>query len=197
MTIASIVEGEGEVAAVPVLLRRLGLERTLPVVVEAPEPVRVQRSKVVKAGELERAVELATYDLGGEPGGVLVLLDAEDDCPADLGPSLLERARIARPDVPARVVLARYEYEAWFLAAAPSLAGRRRLRAHVEAPENPEAVRGAKEWLRRHGSYRETLDQAALTAVMSLEQAAAAPSFQKLKRDFDSLLEEIGARRRV
>jgi hypothetical protein len=66
-------------------------------------------------------------------GGVLVLIDADDDCPAHLGPALLARAREARSDVPVSVVLANREFEAWFLAAAPSLAGNCGL-GHVDPP---------------------------------------------------------------
>ena len=80
-------------------------------------------------------------------GGVLVLLDADDDCPAALGPALLERARAARSDVPISVVLANREFEAWFIAAAESLAGTHGFPADLTAPADPEKIRGAKEWL--------------------------------------------------
>ena len=193
MKVASIVEGHGEVVAVPELLRRLGLEREDPIFIDARPPVRIPRDKLLKEGELERAIELAMLDLNGSRGGVLILIDAEDDCPAALGPKLLHRARTARPDLPIRVVLANREFEAWFLAAAASLAGKRHLPPDLQPPPDPEALRGAKEWLERRaaGRYRETIDQVKLTAVMSLEQAALAPSFRKLRRDFESLVREI------
>src|SRR5829696_10503129 len=59
-------------------------------------------------------------------GGVLVLLDSDDDLPCVPGPKLLARTRQARSDEPLGVVVARSEFESWFLAAAPSLAGSRR-----------------------------------------------------------------------
>lgn len=91
------------------------------------------------------------------------------------------------------MVVANREFEAWFLAAAVSLAGKRHLPPDLQPPPDPEAVHGAKEWLERRaaGRYRETIDQVKLTAVMSLEQAALAPSFRKLRRDFESLVQEI------
>ena len=65
-----------------------------------------------------------------------------------------------------RVVLAKTEYEAWFLAAADSIAGKHGIDAKAAAPANPEAVRGAKEWLTgcmpAGQSYRPTRHQAAL-----------------------------------
>ncbi len=54
---------------------------------------------------------------------LLLLLDAEEDCPAKLAPRLLERARAARCDADVACVLAKRQLENWFKAAAASLAG--------------------------------------------------------------------------
>jgi hypothetical protein len=91
---------------------------------------------------IEREVESNSWV--GPSGGILVLLDADDDCPAELAPALLNRARSARPDRRVSVVLAKREFEAWFLASAQSLAGRFSSPADMEAPDDPEGVRGAK-----------------------------------------------------
>ena len=110
-----------------------------------------------------------------------MLLDADDDCPARLGPHLHQRAVNARPDVPVPVVLANREYEAWFLAAASSLAGLRHFPSMMVGPQDPEAIRGAKEWLTRQRPglpYKETADQVALSALIDLAEARRnAPSF--------------------
>ena len=190
--IVAIVEGHGEVDAVPVLLRRI-VERTVPnVAVEVPRPIRVQRHRVLKPGELERAVELAALRAGPD-GGILILLDADDDCPAELGPVLLRRAAESQPDQSIRVVLAKAEYEAWFLAAAASIAGQRGVDESASPPPNPESIRDAKGWLSvrmpRGQRYRPTLHQAALSAVFDLDTARASPSFDKMWRDVNSLLE--------
>lgn len=189
--IASIVEGHGDVKAVPVLLHRIA-QRQLPgSAVDFLRPIRVGRYKIIKPGELERAVELAARQTG-DRGRILILLDAEDDCPAELGPELLERAIDARPDRDIRVVLAKHEYEAWFLAAIGSIAGSRGIDQHPVSPANPEMIRDAKGWLtaRRPSGwiYRETLDQPAFSAIFDLEAARAAPSFDKLWRDVRWLL---------
>ena len=79
-----IVEGHGEVEAVPVVVRRIA-ERESPLsVVQIPNPIRISKDRLVKAGGLERAVELAAR-ITGHPGGVLVVLDSDDDCPAEQG----------------------------------------------------------------------------------------------------------------
>jgi Domain of unknown function (DUF4276) len=188
--LACIVEGQGDLEAVPILLRRIAQEQ-LPGLSVVVHPFRIPRTRLLKEGELERAVELAARRVGRE-GGVLVLLDSDDDCPAQLGPVLLARAVRARSDVPLRVVLAHRELEAWFLAGAESLRGRRGLRDDLASPANPESIRGAKEWLTSRMSadrhYVETLDQPALSAVLDLAAARRADSFDKLWRDVGWLL---------
>lgn len=189
MAIAVIVEGHGDVSAVPELVRRIGAVQNPPVFPQVEQPIRIPGSRLRQEAELQRALELAVAR-AGDGGGVLVLFDAEHDCPAQLGPALVAQA--TRPGIQVAVVLAKYEYEAWFLAAAESLRGRRGLRDDLEPPPDPEAVRGAKEWLRDRmegsRSYAETLDQVALTAVMDLDAARRADSFDKCYREVSGLL---------
>ena len=194
LRIASIVEGHGEVKAVPILLRRIA-ERVAPArAMDVLRPIRVRRQRFLKRGELERSVELAARR-AGPAGCVLVLIDAEGDCPAELAPEILRRAREARSDRAIRVVLAKTEYEAWFLAAVESIAGTRGMAESVEPQREPESIRGAKERLGDFMSnhpYSETLDQPAFTATFDLDAARTAPSFDKLWRDVSSLLTERG-----
>jgi hypothetical protein len=192
--IAAIVEGHGECEAVPILVRRIA--RTLdPALAPVVHPViRVPGSKLVKQGEIERAIELAARKNSGQ-GGIFVLLDCDDGCPAEQGPSLLRRAIQARPDLPLAVVFAKREFEAWFLAAAESLRGHRGLPADLTGPPDPEAIRGAKEWLQnrmppRQG-YAESSDQPALTALFDLNAARRADSFDKCHREISRLLSLI------
>jgi len=92
-----------------------------------------------------------------------------------------------------RVVLAKTEFESWFLAAAASIAGRRGIAESVTPPAKPEAVRDAKgvlsSWMPGNRSYRPSRDQAALAAVFDLHDARFAPSFDKLWRDVEALLQ--------
>ena len=195
MTLGMIVEGHGEVAAAPILVRRFGLERDDPVYIDVQSPVRVPRGKMTNVpGELERAIELAVPAIAG--AALLVLLDADDDCPADLGPRLLHRARIAAAGrFPTAVVAAKIEYEAWLIAGAESLRGRRGLPADLTAPPDPESIVGAKAWLSRRiqgGTYSEILEQPALTSALDIATARQrAPSLDKLCRDIDRLIQEV------
>jgi hypothetical protein len=98
LRIIPIVEGHGEVAAVPILLRRIA-EALEVQGIQVGRPIRCQRQKLMKPGELERAVELAALKCGSD-GRLLLLIDGDKDCPAELGPELLARARIVRNDIP-------------------------------------------------------------------------------------------------
>jgi hypothetical protein len=192
-SIVPIVEGHGEVEAVPILLRRLGGQFAPDVALRVLRPIRRSRDRIVRPGELEKDVQLAAEMLEGA-GAILILLDSDGDCPAQLGPSVLKRAEAARPDRTIRVVLAHQEYEAWLLAAANSIRGKRHLKSDLTAPDDPEAVRGAKEWLKRSmqgpRTYSETVDQPALTAIFDLGQARSSPSFDRFCRVFEELLQE-------
>jgi hypothetical protein len=196
--IACIVEGHGDVAAVPLLLRRIASELDPSLYIHIPQPLRVPRDKLVKADELERAVEFSARQVGGQ-GAILILIDSDIECPKTLAPELLARAVRQRSDVPIGLVLAKHEYEAWFLAAATSLACKRGLHADLEAPPDPEAIRGAKEWLRdrmeKGRKYSETLDQPALTQVFDMNVArGSSNSFDKCYREIVRLFTEIQAR---
>ena len=190
-----IVEGHGEVEAVPVVVRRIA-ERESPFdVIQIPRPIRISKDSFVKAGELERTVELAAR-LAGEAGGVLVLLDSDDDCPAEQGPALLARAVEARSDRPIAVVLAKREFEGWLLAAAESLRGQRGLPDDLQPPTDPEAIRGVKEWLTGRmaagRAYSPTLDQPALSARFDLDLARTrSESFDKFYRDTVALISQL------
>lgn len=190
-----IVEGHGEVEAVPVVVRRI-VERESPFeVIQIPRPIRISKDSFVKADELERTVELAAR-LAGEAGGVLVVLDSDDDCPAEQGPALLARAEAARSDRPIAVVLAKREFEGWLLAAAESLRGQRGLPDDLQPPTDPEAIRGVKEWLTGRmaagRAYSSTLDQPALSACFDLDLARErSVSFDKFYRDTVALISRL------
>lgn len=182
--VAAIVEGDGEVAALPVLLRRLGEWRTPAVYAQILPPIRVHRDRFLNRDEEFRRHLLLAAAKCGEDGWVLVLLDADDDCPAELGPQILERARECVPHRRISVVLANREYEAWFIAAAESLDRQRGFAFDSAEAINAETPRDAKGWIKARmvsRAYGETTDQPAFSAVMDLQQAFdRSRSFRKL-----------------
>jgi Domain of unknown function (DUF4276) len=190
-TIASIVEGDGEVRALPKLLHRIAIELGVPDL-RTPPPMRIPRGRITMTGGIERSVEAEAIRVPRK-GGVLVLIDADDDCPAEYGPLLLARAKATRPDKRISVVLANREFEAWFLAAAPSLGGQFGFPADFARPRSPESPRDCKGLLtkaRPNGQpYKETVDQAPLASAFDLKMAREhSDSFDKFYREVSALL---------
>lgn len=186
-----VVEGEGEMEAVPLLTRRICHELHNYFPMQTSRPVRITKSKLLRPLELERAVRLARLNSGS--GAILILIDADRDCPAILGPQLKARALsvLSSPDT-VSVVLAKQEFETWFLAAAESLGGKKGLHDQLSRPPAYETIQGAKEWLTRnmpHGAkYSPTVDQAALVAAMDLNAARSCQSFDRLCRELHRLI---------
>lgn len=184
-TVSAIVEGQGEVAALPILLRRLCSWRTPTLHVNVLAPIKVHRDRFLNREEEFRRILLLAASKCGENGWILVLLDADDDCPAELGSHILARAIAYAPHRRISVVLANREYEAWFIASAESLDGYRgfAVGAAIDIPD-AEIPRDAKGWLGRRmtgKSYGEVTDQPAFSALMDLQKAfERSRSFRKL-----------------
>jgi hypothetical protein len=191
--VASVVEGHGDVEAVPILLRRIVSEFIGRSDVDVLRPIRVPRSKLTKPAELLRAISLArlkAQHAGADRHLVLVIFDADTDLACELAPSLLTYAEAKRPDVDIAIVLPVAEYETWFIAAAESLGDYLDV-TQAEIPADPEAARAKKGWLIDHfrGRYTETVEQPALTAKMDLVKCRArSASFDKLCRELEKRL---------
>ncbi len=181
--IAPIVEGHGEVQALPVLLRRFAAELVPTPLLRLNPALRVKAGSFVNDPDyFRRHIELAARKAKQWPNScVLIVLDCEDGCPRKLGPELLSRAKACRPDVTILVVLAYREFESWFLASARSLRGICGLPTDLEPPIDPESLRDAKGWLSAHmrQPYNEPDHQPKLTAAFSFDEALAAKSFTR------------------
>lgn len=192
-----IVEGHGEVQALPVLLRRIAGECFGIWDVGILQPGRYPASRLVrnengiwvpgpdfpKAGQHARN-EGATC--------ILTLLDLDDDCPKEVHEALIPTLANATGIDPSCLVFAKCEYEAWFLASAETLEDN-----VLPYPGDPEAVRDAKGALERHLQlnfpYDERTDQPRYsTKVNLIALHARSRSFRKLVKDFRRLLEHCG-----
>ena len=108
--IAPIVEGHGEVDALPALLHRIRASFPAAPVLQVNPPIRVKSGSFLnKQDEFRRHVALAASKAAARQGSVLILMDCDDDCPATLGPRLLRGARLVRDDVLMFVALAHRE----------------------------------------------------------------------------------------
>jgi hypothetical protein len=194
INIAVIVEGDGEDLSVGPLLRRLWQELLGGDYANVLRPIRRPRGSLFKAGnpDLGNAVNLAFEKLKDHGGGlILILVDAEEDCLriANLGPTILSRARAARADADIACVIANVMYETWFVAAADSLRKYLDPGPAAALPDDPEGKRLGKPWIKRHtinGKYSETADQPRFTAAMDLALCRSkSPSFDKLCRELE------------
>lgn len=177
--LATIVEGAGDVAALPVLLRRLRPDWHI------LRPIRLVRSRLIEAGTsavkvdvLNRYVQTANAAIAerNAEGAILLVYDADDDCARALGPRLREatRQRTARR---CEAVIAVREFEAWFLAG--------RCIAWTGDPDSPRDAKGkVREAL---GVYSETTDQPRLAQQLDLEAARTSRSFCHLLTALDRL----------
>lgn len=200
LRVVPIVEGDGEVQALPILLRRIGLELCDSAYIEIEKPIRQPRDRIARniEGTLSRAIELAVGKLiqkRSKPPApparelVLVLFDADDDPACRLGPEVHKLCRSLRPDIDSACVLPVLEFETWFVAAAQSFSDFFVDGAGESAPANPEVARCGKTWIKVNAKgrqYSETVDQAKLAGRMDLDLCRRrSPSFDKLCREIE------------
>ena len=197
--IIAIVEGRGEENAVPSLIRRILWERL------DKYDIGIGKSIVAKGkGGLKKRFERhIRYALVEGCSGILVLLDADEDCPVELASGLAARASALNAQVPIAIVCAKSEYETWFICSLSASEGdgirqRLRLQSSIICPENAESIRNAKEWLRvrmsRERKYNPTFDQDNLTHHIAIDVVhEKSRSFQRLCHAVRELADAVDA----
>lgn len=204
--IAPIIEGQTESTCISTLLQRLwsellGTEACDSLVVLPTN--RTSRSAFVSARKpeltekIQQAVRLLLsrmHDPEVDRGFVLVLIDAEEDCPKSLAPALMTRAIETRSDADIACVLPTRQLENWFKAAAESLRGVNGLPHDLTIPTDPEHGSGAT-WLTKElkrsnpkHRYSKTTDALEFVRKMNLQQC------RKNSRSFDKLCRELAKR---
>ena len=144
--IVPIVEGKGEVKAAAGLIRRVLFERIEEYGISVGQPLRLPRGRVLQ--DLARYLEYAK--LRPDCSGIMVLVDADDDCPLELAISMAEQAVTRGVGVPVAISVAKTEYESWFIASIESIRGRPIgtrgvvIDGTTTCPSNVEEIRGAK-----------------------------------------------------
>jgi hypothetical protein len=185
MIVSCIVEGHGEIEALPVLLRRIAAWKTPDLNVEIKRPARLSRGKILKLDlDFERHLRLAAAT-SGPRGWILILFDSDEECPKNLSALVHKKATELLPHRRISVVVAHSEYEAWFIAGRASL--------DIETADgdliDPENIRDAKGWISSHmreRQYNEILFQPRFSAKMDLEEAnSSSRSFRKLCKEWE------------
>lgn len=194
MNIQSIVEGDGEVRALPVLLRRMiGIANAYSIGIS--RPIRRSRTQLAREDGVREAVRLARLE--PDCAAILIVFDGDDDCPKELAPRVESWGQSEAAPLPCHVVMANREYESWFLATIESLRGIRGIRHDAGSHPHPESRRGAAEELERrmtpNRSYSKTADQPALTAAFDMAEAhRRCRSFRRMVRVFGLLAMSLG-----
>jgi hypothetical protein len=193
MVVQPLVEGHGEVEAVPILLRRLQTEAGR-YGFQVARPFRATRGELTKEESVQRWVRLALGTEGCE--GIIIVFDGDDDPACAVGPAVEGWAQAAAGLIPCEVVVATREYEAWLISAVESLRGLRGIAPEAVSHPTPETVRNAKAQLEARMSpgrfYSPKVDQAAFTAQVDLgEVHRKCRSFRKMAKAFGTLTQAI------
>lgn len=191
--IKPIVEGHGEIEALPILLRKIAGERLQ--VWDPPilRPGRYPSSRLLKErdGSWEFGPDLlkaAGHARNEGANALLILLDADDLCVKQANAALAPLLAKATGFDASSLVFVVREYETWFLASAETM-----LDEALVYPGDPEARRDAKAELERHLDlkfpYDERADQPKYTSRLNLDLCETrSRSFRKLLKEFEQLL---------
>ena len=196
-TIVPVVEGVGDVAALPGLLTRILLEkynRTDVNVAQGKSKVVVANGRMKLESKLEQFLQHAHNK--PECDAILVLLDADDDCPVDESRHLSRRCEQFHSICPVEVVYAHREYESWFLASLDTIRGQGVIPDTVSIPTPVEDVNNPKQWLTDQmppgRAYKETTHQASFSGLIDVELAYnKSRSFRRLCHALEQLLDGI------
>ena len=205
--IQAVVEGHGEVLAVPAMLDRWFKRRRFHNFRAAPRAVRAFGHSSIKAQArpntsvgIEHWVSIART---GGAHGILVVVDAETDCDTrqaaggpPLGPELRARAEAAAGGIPVAVVVADHEFESWFLAhERPFRAAGVLSQAASGLARDVDSIGEAKGTLRSLivGGYEPRTHQPQLAARMSFSRAALgrSRSLTKLNTELERLSQAV------
>jgi hypothetical protein len=192
-TIYVVVEGDGEEAAAPSLLRRLLHHYIQRFDLGVKAYNAHGNSNIIATGQLEKILEVTRRT--ADCTGVIILLDAEREhceCPPDLASILARRAEALGLPFPVTVVCACCEYESWFLLNLHTPI-KNWLKPGTTYAGDAEQECGAKGWLRRHmppgDTYKEAIDQPRMTEHLDLLHTMEhSRSFRRLVHAVDELL---------
>jgi hypothetical protein len=188
--IVPIVEGDGDVQAVPSLIRK---------VLQHNEYWHWRVAPAKRAGSLSSLrPKLGNFLRYAQavPGAAatLVLLDLDDGCAYHEAMALVNEIHDLHITHPVAVVFACREYEAWFLASLHTIAGQYDLPEGLTYDGDVEARRGVKEWLSKQMPsgriYKETIHQVSMTQHIDLELARQnSRSFRRLCHAIEELVQ--------
>lgn len=180
-----VVEGDGEVQAGAILVRRVlhELHGLFEWDVETQRRRDYSHLRANNWANFRRYLSSAFH----EKAPILWMLDCDDNCAVEVVKELSQEATNIGVRTPLAFALWVREYETMFLHDLDSVRERFRLSKIEQLPRDPESKRGAKEWLNsqmpRGQIYKERIDQSSLSAVVDLQRLQANyKSFQHFER---------------
>ena len=190
--IVALVEGEGDQAAVPVLLRRLLRACAPPDVAPYWQPAQLPPLRVgslidvyARLDRLAGTLRILMTQENCRGALVLLDLDEEQQCPKAEAIKLARAFGAYGLPYAVVVVFARREYEEWLVASLESIAPRSLLFSDdtLRRDYPAESKRGVKEWLAKQTNppYKATHHQAELTRHLDPDLARECRSFQRLE----------------
>lgn len=210
--IKPIVEGPGDVAALPIIIEKILKAYPQHRGWQILKPIMTQGcGNMLRVPGIERFVQRAQKEQGCS--AVLVVIDGDaihelpenqrlqDDCSPSLANLLARRIRAIRPSVPVAVVVAKWEFEAWFLASLETIAGRRTgglagLPETARFVGDVEQCLSPKDWINarlphKH-RYSETRDQVKLAKLLDINLVAPrSRSFQRLQHAVQEVVDFV------
>lgn len=195
--ILPVVEGDGDVSAAPILLRRILREDLGRYDVDVLKP-RPTNGKGNMKKRLESFIKYAAITPNCH--AILILFDSDTECALTQVEDFAQRCRVLGSAIPIAIVCAVREYESWFLASLDSLKseGRTIIPDDANFLGSCESISDPKGWINQHlpagRRYKETKDQASLTSFVDITQAAAnSRSFTRLSHAVAELVSAIDA----
>lgn len=169
-----LVEGDGDMAAVPALIRRLKDALQIFTLAPCANPIKCgEIASLKRKGELEKFAQYACRR--PEATSALIVIDCDDDCPVEISQEFASRLLpiAERYDKRIGLALLQKEFETLFLYSLPELCkaypayGWQVSRA--DETKDWSALRGAKGELNRRMNnyfYKETRDQVRFVSAL-------------------------------
>ena len=202
--IVPIVEGEGDIRSVPILLRRVLHEVLQQYTWNVAHPKKAHSLPTLRK-RLSQYLQYASTEKDAQ--AILILLDLDDGCPTIEAQHLADDIQALSPQLPVAIILAHREYEAWFLASVDSIAQQDGQKYHftpaflqnAEPPADVENIRDAKGWLSQQMlpgcRYKETMHQPSMTTLIDFNVAPQrSRSLRRLLHAVELLIQNAGQR---
>jgi hypothetical protein len=174
ITIAPIVEGHGDVSSIRVLLGLMN-----PRILVA-QPVRYSKQRLLQQEHLIRAARIARANIPDiQSGVILILIDADADCAAELSRQIRGHLRGQIDDTAVLTVVAIREFESWICGGHEQL-----------DLLDPDSAGHPKQRIRaiNDGRYSETVDQPRFTSGIRVDVLRErSPSFARFAAKIDDL----------